>query len=412
MAADRPAPAVAGDEWIRLVEGSRLRMYEHILDSTSDNVVVLSAEQELTLVYVNRSAVRNAGMLLDPTMTREDLIGKPLIWLGLPPEFVERFRQNVQRTLTEGRAVDHYILPRTDGTLYGFEAVHNRIVFDDGRQGAVVITRDLGMRAILELQRGQLLSDEQRARADAEQAVNLRNDILATAAHDLKTPLTAAQGRTQLLNRHLQRANGDLQALDLARMQTHIDGIQAAIMQMTRQITELQDVAFLQIGRPLMLKLAETDLVGLIDECISRVSRGGGIQPQIRFEHPAEPVMVTLDPGRMTRVIDNLLSNAIKYGHPPIVQIVIGLQIASCGTVTVTIADDGIGIPVADLPGLFVRFVRGSNVGEIAGQGVGLAGARQIARQHGGDLTVESVVGIGSTFTLVLPRDSELLDEG
>lgn len=412
MAADHPAPSVAGDDWIRMVEGSRLRMYEHVLDSTSDNVVVVSAEVDLALVYVNQSAVRNAGLLLDPTLTRDDLIGKPLIWMGFPPEFIERFRANMQRTLIDGRAVDHYILPRTDGTLYGFEAVHNRIVFDDGRQGVVVITRDLGMRAILELQRGQLLSNEQRARADAEQAVDLRNDILATAAHDLKTPLTAAQGRTQLLNRHLQRANGDLEALDLARMQTHIDGIQAAIVQMTRQITELQDVAFLQIGRPLMLKLAETDLIGLINECISRVSRGGEIQAQIRFERPNEPVMVMLDPGRMTRVIDNLLSNAIKYGHPPVVQIVIGVAIASCGTVTVTIADDGIGIPVSDLPGLFVRFVRGSNVGEIAGQGVGLAGARQIARQHGGDLTVESVEGVGSTFTLVLPQLSENHEEG
>lgn len=412
MATDRPAPAIAGDEWFRMVEGSRLRMYEHILDSTSDNVVVVSAEPDLTLVYVNQSAVRNAGMVLDPTLTREDLIGKPLIWLGMPPDFVERFRLNVQRTIADGRSVDHYILPRTDGTLYGFEAVHNRIVFDDGRQGAVVITRDLGMRAIIELQRGQMLSDEQRARADAEHAVDLRNDILTTAAHDLKTPLTAAQGRTQLLNRHLQRADGDPQALDLARMQTHIDGIQAAILQMTRQITELQDVAFLQIGRPLMLRLAETDLVALIDECISRVGRNSRIQPQIRFAHPTEPLIVTLDSGRMTRVIDNLLSNAIKYGRPPVVQISITIAVARYGTVTVTIADDGIGIPVADLPGLFVRFVRGSNVGEVAGQGVGLAGARQIARQHGGELTVESVEGVGSTFTLVLPQIAEMHEEG
>lgn len=340
--------------------------------------------------------------------TRADLPGKPLAWLGYPEAFAERMRAAVRKALAEGRAVDQYTLTGIDGTPYGFECVLNRVDGDGMARGVIGISRSLAPRETADRVRMEILGAEQRAREDAERAVHLRNDFLSTAAHDLKTPLTAAQGRAQLLRRHLERADGDLSRLDLERMETHIDGVQAAIVQMTHQISELQDVAFLQIGRPLALSLASTDIVTLVAECISRVSRNDGVRPVVTFTHPEGEVVVVLDPVRMTRVIDNLLSNAVKYGRPPEAHIDITISIRANGTddeVVVRVTDDGIGIPVADLEGVFARFGRASNVGAIHGQGVGLAGARQIARQHGGDLTVTSVEGEGSTFTLVIPRD-------
>lgn len=388
-------------------DASRIRMYEHILDATSDAIFVVSPDGDMTLQYVNESAMRTFRRLENPTLSRDSLIGQPMAFLGYPESITERLRNAVQRASVEKRAVEQYTLTRPNGTSHQFECVMNRVEFDGGVRGVVVVTRDLASHEAADLVRGEILSAEQRAREDAERAVHLRNDFLSTAAHDLKTPLTAAQGRAQLLRRHLERAGGDLSRLDLERMETHIEGVQAAIIQMTHQISELQDVAFLQIGRPLALSLASTDVVTLVAECIDRVSRSEGVRPVVTFTHPDREVVVALDPVRMTRVIDNLLSNAVKYGRPPLAHIDVSISLSPDGDdeeVRVQVADDGIGIPAADLAGVFVRFARASNVGDIHGQGVGLAGARQIARQHGGDLTVASVEGRGSTFTLAIPR--------
>lgn len=397
-----------------MMDTARIRMYEHILDSASDSIFVLSADAAMRFIFVNDASVRSVRSLVGPGISRDDLIGKPLLALGYPEAFMSRFREAILRAIATGTAIDRFTLPRLDDTVYAFECSLNRFAVDGLPPSVVGITRDLGPREAAELLRGETLSAEQRARQDAEQAVDLRNDFLSTAAHDLKTPLTAAQGRTQLLRRHLQRADGDPAALDLARIETHIEGVQAAITQMTHQISELQDVAFLQIGRPLTLSVAMTDIVTLVAESIRRVSRSDAIRPVVSFAHPDDPVMVALDPVRMTRVIDNLLSNAVKYGRPPEVHIAVRLSLRPDGEgdeVVVEVEDDGIGIPAADLPGVFARFVRASNVGDIHGQGVGLAGARQIARQHGGELTVESTEGEGSVFTLVIPRGAILASE-
>lgn len=399
----------AGDP--ALHPSARIQMYEDILDSASDTIFVLSPDEEMNFVYLNESALRSVRMLARADVTRDELIGQSVAILGYPPDFLRRFWMAMQRALAGEPAVEQFTLPRLDGTTYGFECAMNVIRLVDGRLGVVGVTRDLGPRETAALTRGETLGAEQRARQDAEQAVHLRNDFLSTAAHDLKTPLTAAQGRAQLLRRHLQRANGDPAALDMERIETHIEGVQAAITQMAHQISELQDVAFLQIGRPLNLNVAATDLVTLVAECIQRMSRSEAIRPVVSFQHPDEPVIVLLDPVRMTRVIDNLLSNAAKYGRQPEAHIEITIEVQPDGDeedVVVRVADDGIGIPAADIPGVFARFVRASNVGNIHGQGVGLAGARQIARQHGGDLTVESQEGEGSVFTLVIPRTASV----
>jgi signal transduction histidine kinase len=107
------------------------------------------------------------------------------------------------------------------------------------------------------------------------------------------------------------------------------------------------------------------------------------------------------DVGRLERVLDNLLSNAIKFspngGE-------IRVTVTSTGTHgRLSVTDAGLGIPAADLPGIFERFRRGSNVGPVTGTGLGLAGSREVMQQMGGDIEVESVEGEGSTFTVVIP---------
>jgi len=110
------------------------------------------------------------------------------------------------------------------------------------------------------------------------------------------------------------------------------------------------------------------------------------------------------DPWRLERVIDNLLSNAMKF-TPSGGDVI--LRISRDGDWAVlAVEDTGVGIPAADLPHLFERYWRGSNVtGRIAGSGLGLSGARGIIEQHGGTISVASAEGQGSTFTLRLPLE-------
>jgi signal transduction histidine kinase len=84
---------------------------------------------------------------------------------------------------------------------------------------------------------------------------------------------------------------------------------------------------------------------------------------------------------------------------------------ASLGQAVLTIRDQGIGIPLVDLPSVFEPFHRAGNVGSVSGTGVGLAGVKQIVEQHGGSVVAESTEGVGSTFSVRLPLISPALDE-
>jgi signal transduction histidine kinase len=109
---------------------------------------------------------------------------------------------------------------------------------------------------------------------------------------------------------------------------------------------------------------------------------------------------------RLDRVLDNLLSNAIKFSPNGggITVAVAHEDVVGGPWAVVAVRDQGLGIPAADLPRVFERFRRARNVeGRIGGTGIGLASVRQIVEQHGGAITVESVEGAGSTFTVRLP---------
>ncbi|NTU85786.1 MAG: ATP-binding protein [Chloroflexales bacterium] len=127
---------------------------------------------------------------------------------------------------------------------------------------------------------------------------------------------------------------------------------------------------------------------------------------QLRLERPAQPLMVRGDAQRLAQVVRHLLTNAVTYSpHGGEVVIVVA---AEAGMAQVTVRDQGIGIPDSAIPRLFERFYRAPNVdtATISGFGLGLTLARQIIDQHGGRISVTSREGMGSTFTISLPRDA------
>ena len=263
-----------------------------------------------------------------------------------------------------------------------------------------------------------------RERAEVEVALRARNEILATISHDLRTPLTSILGFTQLLRRRLDRG-GTIAPDELSE---RLGRIEEQSLLMTRMIDDLLDVVQLEAGRALELRREACDLVALARKAASDVQRTTD-RHELRV-HAAEPEVVgILDCTRIERVLQNLLSNAVKYspnGGPIDLTVsrelghgahepgdgAAGEAAADAAWGLLAVRDTGVGIPASEIPRLFERFFRASNVGDrIRGTGLGLAGARQIVEQHGGEILIQSEEGVGSTFTVRLPLGPPPSDE-
>lgn len=225
-----------------------------------------------------------------------------------------------------------------------------------------------------------------------------QRDFLYAAAHDLKNPLTSIKGFAQILQRRLLREG----ALTAERSLDDIRRIDDTASRMTALITELLDTTRLQPGEMLDLDRRPTDLAALTRRVVQQVAEAS---PDHTLRVEVEGAVVgNWDAFRLERVLANLLSNAVKYS-PHGGEIVVTLRREGPNAM-LSVADQGLGIPEEDLPFIFERFARAGNVpDEVSGTGVGLAGVRQIVRQHNGDVTVESVPGHGSIFHVTLPTE-------
>ena len=267
---------------------------------------------------------------------------------------------------------------------------------DNRIEGVVITFADISDLKSIEQELARLLTSEQGARAEAEQAVRLRDIFFTVASHELKTPLTVLLGNAQAIQRRVERAGKyserDLQAIQSIATQT---------VRINRLINLLLDISRIESGQ-LSLALAPLDLVGLTRRMIHEV------QPELR-QHtttlvaPEKPVRVNGDELRLEQVIQNLIRNAIKYSpEGGEVQITIETRdTMAC----LSVSDHGIGIPEDERPQVFQRFFRARNAEayKISGLGVGLFVVREIISRHGGTIEISSRENEGSTFVICLP---------
>jgi len=236
-----------------------------------------------------------------------------------------------------------------------------------------------------------------------------KDAFLAAASHDLKNPLTAIKARAQILQRQALRMKG----AEGRRVADGLRAIDQTATRLTAMINELLDVARLQMGRPLLLDRQPTDLAEISRQVITELQPSTD-RHDIEIKTPTERILGLWDRARLERVVSNLVSNAIKFSPEGgrITLIVRGDDHAGEPWVALEVHDEGVGIPAEDVPRIFERFYRGSNVaGAIEGTGLGLTGSRHIVEQHGGQLLVESQQGQGSVFTLLLPARAPLVAE-
>ena len=284
---------------------------------------------------------------------------------------------------------------------------------------ALALAEDLAGRAALAVESAGLYFALQ-------QAVQVRDDFLASTAHDLRAPLTIIRGRAQLLLRQLEQVTqagveGAAPTVDpggalFARLAPALAGIDTAAARMGRLVGALADTACLQAGKTVQLDKQPTDLVELARRAVAD-HQVVATHHELSLETVEASLIGRWDADRLDRVLDNLLGNAVKYSPDGGAVVVSVVRSGNAGDTSdaaiLTIRDHGMGIPPADLPHLFERFHRGANVaGKFGGFGIGLADVKLIVEEHGGNITVESHVagapgtdhaGSGSTFTAWLP---------
>jgi PAS domain S-box-containing protein len=362
-----------------------LARYHLLSERTRD--IMLFIRPDGQIVEANASAVAAYGD------DRAALLTKNIRDLCAPLE-APRFAAQLSHVDTQGTLFTT-IHRRRDGSTFPAEV--SLIGADSGGQPLLLsIIRDITEREQAEAERAKLLEREQAARAAAEAAVQVRDTFLSTAAHELKTPLTVLVGNIQLLQRRLIQA-ATVEERDERLLQ--VVGEQAT--RLNRLIAVMLDLSRLQ-SEQLTITCAPLDIAALVRRVVEDM-RPALTQHTLTCSLPALPVWIEGDELRLEQVLQNLLSNAVKYspaGGP------ISVRVEPQGaSVCVTVADQGIGIPQANLPQLFQRFYRADNVDtrQISGLGIGLHVVRAIVELHGGQVDVASPETGGSVFTVTLP---------
>lgn len=244
----------------------------------------------------------------------------------------------------------------------------------------------------------QQLADANQQLAEANgQLADLHKEkdaFLAVLTHDMRTPLTSIKGYASILkDRELARE----QQVKIAKVIMHS---QDTLLDIVNNILEIEK---LQSGVPVELECSSFDLALLTQNAVESLA-AAALEKQIklRYEQVPTPVIITADLSKIQRVVLNLISNAIKYtpeGGEVRVDTSVNGRFAS-----VTVQDNGYGIPADELPYIFDRYSRVKGHQHLAiGTGLGLAIVKSLIEAHNGEITVVSDENVGSTFSIKLP---------
>jgi two-component system, OmpR family, sensor kinase len=221
------------------------------------------------------------------------------------------------------------------------------------------------------------------------------DEFISTAAHELRNPINALH----LTLNAIDLLVGRNEPLDVSELQERIRRAMAQVDRLNALLNYLLDISRLSSGH-LELKITQFDLSALAREVISRIAEEKK-RPDISLNAPDE-LIIRSDRLKLEEVIVNLLSNAIKYGHGKPVEITLSSQ-GALTLISVQIKDHGIGIALGDYERIFKRFERGDHSSR--GFGLGLWISKEIIQALGGNITLTSKLGAGSTFQVSFPRD-------
>ena len=245
----------------------------------------------------------------------------------------------------------------------------------------------------------QILSEQQKLLVEQlSKANSAKNRFLGMAAHDLRNPLASIRGLSEFL---IDGAVGPLTPDQVDLIQT----IHGASQSMLEMVNELLDVATIESGE-LKLHLEPHNLSELVGKSVVLTNmEAAKKKTQVAFDAAAVSVSLTIDSAKMKQVIDNLLTNAVKFS-PPGSTVTAAVQAnPATGTCSLSVRDQGPGIPENERDKLFKDFSRLSikPTGGEKSTGLGLAICRKIVEAHHGTIVAENLPGRGCEFRVTLP---------
>ncbi len=231
------------------------------------------------------------------------------------------------------------------------------------------------------------------ARIRAEDASRAKSMFLSSMSHELRTPLTAVLGLTELLMEN-PSAQDSRHMLEMIRSNGN---------HLAELLNDILDLAKIEAGA-VEVDLVECDPLLLVKELCDLLrfrAQDQGLALNLSFEGPV-PSRMRTDPVRVRQILMNLLTNAIKFTDRGEIQVCVGYRVQETEMLLISVSDSGVGIETSDLDAIFEPFVQVSpdSSRRNNGAGLGLSISRSLARALGGNLTVESRVGVGSTFHL------------
>lgn len=355
--ADYAAIAIENARLYHDTEVDRQKL-DAILAQIEDGVVVVSADRRVVLV--NRTARSVFGI-----QDRD--------FIGLPVESVFK-----NETLVDVLISDHREFP-----------YRSEIVLEDGYILNTYLVQIPGVGYALTMQDISYFKELDR----------IKTEFVQTVSHDLRSPLTAILGYVELIARV-----GEVNE----QQKEFINRVQISVRNITELINDLLELGRIEAGFDsrkefiplgIIMQYAIDSLRGQIDE------RGHQLTVDIAKDVPN----AFGDPVRLRQVVDVLLNNAVRYTPSP-GHIHLRLN-AEKDQIILQVEDDGLGIPLQDQPYIFEKFFRGSNVPDsVNGSGLGLAIVKSIVENHQGRVWVDSSVGVGSCFTVMLPLTQQTGD--
>ena len=259
----------------------------------------------------------------------------------------------------------------------------------------VELAEGLAARSAEALNSARLYGEALSLRAQADATSNSRMRFLGNISHELRTPLNAISGYAQLMEDEIHGPITDAQRRDLTRIRLNQEHLLVLI-------TDILN--FVRAGLTPVVETSAVPVPAAVSRALALLE-GLALKKSIHYRNEAIDPETVADahPDRLQQILLNLITNAIKF--TPWEGMITTRCEAHEKTVRITVTDTGMGIPPEKIEAIFEPFVQVDPAGEVAGGvGLGLAISRDLARAMRGDITVKSVPGQGSSFTLTLPR--------
>jgi two-component system, OmpR family, phosphate regulon sensor histidine kinase PhoR len=329
-----------------------LQKFDTLLNQIEDGVIIL--DEKMNILLINPAARRTFGIRRDET-----LVGTKILDLISHPE--------IRAMLTGG---GNSLLPRQE------------ITFEDGRVLTVQLTTIPYVGSAITMQDITYLKQIDRQ----------KNEFVSTVSHDLRSPLTAILGYVDLLERV-----GPINE----QQREFVKRVQSSVQNITSLVNDLLELGRIEAGLDSQNELVPLD--GILRSTLENASVPiSEKRLEVNLDQQTTFPELRGNSIRLRQMLDNLVGNAIKYS-PEGGQIWIEVE-QQKGQLILRIEDTGPGIPPADQPHIFEKFYRASNVPKgVGGSGLGLSIVKSIVDSHHGRIWVESVLGQGTTFTVVLP---------